>query len=508
MAYLDDLTDEELRDPNREGYAAMPIVLPNGQLNANRFGVPPSDKAVVVRFQDRFWYAVDTSGKQPNTILFSEVDEPESVPDINEVVLQQNARDSDAITSLMPFGPSLIVMQARASYSLIFSKQPILDAQVTPLAYRGALNQRCWCLMDGVAYVIDQYGVYALSSSGQTEPISQPVDDIFLTKLDFAKSKWFFVTSDQTTRVIRVFVALKGDGSAGYPTVAMCYHVDSKTWWQERYPMRLSGACGVRLSNGDNRVVYAGRGGLYLLNEGACDLARGAIIQTVVTNGGSGYTKPPVVKATGGSGAEFRASIDAKGHVTAIWITSMGYGYKSQVPDNTLYISPPDSDAGTSAGVQATAIFVATPMTADTPVFTPYRIKTGAMEYVTDADDPKAAATNPRNVRVLYRPQPSACELAMRLFYNNSPNPRPNVASRNRGIGFTANTVDSGGRLDMAGNITKHGEDSGVASAMLSGRSLDDIATSDRAVAVELAGARKTATPVVIYEVETGGTAK
>jgi hypothetical protein len=506
MAYLDDLTDEELRDPNRAGYAAMPIVLPNGQLNANRFGVPPSDKAVVVRFQDRFWYAVDTSGNQPNTILYSEVDEPESVPDINEIILQQNARDSDAITALMPFGPMLIVMQARSAHSLSFAKQPVLDAQVTPIAYRGAVNQRCWCLLDGVAYVIDQYGVYSLAGSGQIEAISQPVDDIFITKTDYAKSKWFFVSADPALRVIRVFIALKGDGSAGYPTLAMCYHIDSKTWWQERYPMRLSGACGVRLSNGDNRVAYAGRGGIYLLNEGSCDLARGAVIQTVVTNVGSGYKKPPTVRAEGGSGAEFQASIDASGKVCAIWIKSMGYGYKpgSSAPDNALYISPPDVEGGT----QATAIFVATPMTSDTTVFTAYRVKTGAMGYATDADDPKAAATNTRNIRVQYQPQPSPCELAMRLYYNNSQHPRPNVAGRNRGVGFVASTVDSGGRLDMGGNISKYGEDGGVASAMLSGRSMDDIASSDRAVAVELSGARKTQTPVVVYEIDVGGTAK
>lgn len=504
MAYLDDLTDDELRDPNRAGYAAMPIVLPNGQLNANRFGVPPSDKAVAVRFQDRLWYAVDTSGKQPNTIMYSEVDEPESVPDINEIILQQNTREPDAITALMPFGPMLIVMQARSSHSLSFAKQPFLDAQIAPIAYRGAISQRCWCMLDGTAYVLDQYGVYSLNAAGQVEPISQAVDDIFVTKTDFAKSKWFFLSADPTLRIIRAFVALKGDGSAGYPTVAMCYHIDSKTWWQERYPMRLSGACGVRLSNGDNRVAYAGRGGLYLLNEGSCDLARGAVIQTVVTNGGSGYKKPPIVRAEGGSGAEFRASINSKGSVSAIWITSMGYGYRLGVPFNALYVSPPDDPSGT----QATAIFIATPMTADTPVFTPYRVKTGAMEYVTDDQDPKAAATTSRNVKVQYRPQPTACELAMRLFYNNSPHPRPNVASRDRGVGFSSNTVDSGGRLDMAGNMTKHGEDTGVASAMLSGRSMDDIATSDRAVAVELSGARKAPTPVVIYTLEAGGTAK
>lgn len=497
--FVDDLTDDELRDADRDGYSAMPIVLPNGQLNANRFGVPPSDKSAVVRFQDRYWYGVDTSGKQPNTILYSEVDEPESVPDINELILQQNERDSDAVTAMIPYGPTMLIMQSRTCFSLTFAKQPVFDAQVTPVAYRGAMNQRCWDILDGVAYVLDQYGVYAVTSGGQVEPLSRAVDDIFNQKVDKSNCRWYFVSSDPATRVVRAFVALKGDGSGGFPTRAYCYHVDSKTWWQERYPQRLSSSCAARLSNGDYQTVYAGTGGTYLLGDGPFDLARGAVIKTVLTNAGSGYTKPPVVQAVGGSGAEFQASIDTNGHLTAIWITAMGYGYAS----GTLYISPPDS-----GGTQATATYSATSLSADTPVFTPYRFKTGAMEYVSDSQDPKAASTTARNVSLQYLPQPESCEVAMRLYYNNSPHPRPNVAARDRGVGFRSNTTDSGGRLDMAANMTKYGADTGVARALLSGRTIDDVASADRAVAVELAGARKTGEPVVFYTLDANGAGK
>jgi hypothetical protein len=497
--YADDLTDEELRNPDRDGYSAMPIVLPNGQLNANRFGIPPGDKAAVVRFQDRHWYAVDTSGTKPNTILYSEVDEPESVPDVNEIVLQQNSRDSDAVTALVPYGPTMLIMQSRACYAMTFAKQPVLDAQVTPVAYRGALNQRCWDILDGVAYVLDQYGVYSVTSGGQVSALSQSIDDIFTQQVDKANGKWYFLASDPITRIVRAFVALKGDGSGGFPTRAYCYHVDSKTWWQERYPQRLSSACAARLSNGDYRVVYAGKGGVYLLGEGASDLARGAVIQTVLTSAGSGYKKPPTVTASGGSGAEFQASIDLNGAVTAIWITSMGYGYTS----GTLYISPPE--VGSQSAV---ATYTATSMSADTPVYVPYRFKTGAMEYTSDSQDPKAASTTARNISIQYKPQQSTCEVAMRLYYNNSPHPRPNAAARDRGVGFVSNTVDSGARLDMAANTTKYGADSGVARALLSGKTLDDIASADRAVAVELSGARKTSEPVVVYTLDANGAGK
>jgi hypothetical protein len=291
--FTDDLTDEELRNPDRAGYAAMPIVLPNGELNANRFTPPPNNKAVVVRYQDRFWYGVDTSGTEQNSLYFSEVDEPESVPDINEFVLQQNARDGDAVTALVPFGSSLLVMQSRHAYSLSYSKQPLLDANVTPLAYRGCLGQRCWDIHEGICYVLDQCGIYTITAQGGVENISAPIEDQIRTKIDFANATWNFVSVDARTKIMRAFVAYKEDASAGYPTRAICFHIDSKTWWIEKYPHRLSAATPVAMANGDYRCAYGAKGGVYTLDDGPLDAARGTISKVTVTTKGRGYRTPP-----------------------------------------------------------------------------------------------------------------------------------------------------------------------------------------------------------------------
>lgn len=499
LTYFDDLTDEELRNPDRPGYAALPIVLPNGELNANRFTPPPPDKAVVVRFQDRYWYGVDTSGTQPNTLLFSEVDEPESVPDINEIVLQQNARDADALTALIPFGPTLLLMQSRHAYSLTFAKQPVIDAQVSPIAYRGALNQRAWDIYAGLCYVLDQYGVYAISPTGDVQNLSDPIDDLFRTSIDFSKKKWSFLLIDPTTKTLRAFVAFKDDGSTGFPTRVLCYSLDTKAWWIETYPQQLHGGTQVQMSNGDYRCVYGGTGGAYLLNEGRADAARGAIVSVAVTARGSGYRKPPVVQATGGTGAKFQAVLNGEGQVVSIWILSTGHGYTS----GSLFISPPDDP--TSPGERATATFIATPLDADTPTFPTYRYKGGCVEYPTDSEEPAAASTQARNIRILYKPQDSRCDVSLRTYYNNSPNPRRNLVARQRGVGFSFDPADSGARLDMAANETKYGSDSGVASAMLAGRTLDDVASADRHVAVELVGARKTNEPVIFYQLDVMG---
>ena len=58
--YIDDMHDYELTDGKRDDFMALPILLPNGELNANRFGQMSTDFAVAVMFQDRLWYAVDT----------------------------------------------------------------------------------------------------------------------------------------------------------------------------------------------------------------------------------------------------------------------------------------------------------------------------------------------------------------------------------------------------------------------------------------------------------------
>ena len=500
--YIDDLTDDELRDADRTGYEAMPILLPNGEENANRFTPPPSDKAVVVRFQDRHWYAVDTGGKEPNSIFFSEVDEPESVPKVNELVLQQNARDADSIRALIPYGSTLLVMQARHAYSLTFSRQPLLDAQVSPIAYRGCLNQRCWEIHNGICYVMDQYGVYTVSPSGGIEPISDAIEDIFKNRVDFASGTWYFLTVDPVIQTVRAFVSFKGEGAGGYPSVALCYSTETKTWWMERYPQRVTAGTPVRMSNGDFRCVYGGQGGAYLLGQGTSDQARGAIVSVSLTNRGRGYTVPPTITAVGGTGAQFQAALTGDGQLAAIWIVNPGFGYTS----GSLVIGDPD-DASHAAPQRAVATFTATPTNIDTPVYTPYRYKTGLAEYTSDANSPKGGSVEPRSIALTYEPQPASCEAALRLYYNNSPHPRRNVAGRDRGTGIRHVTVDHAARLDMARSSPASSEDSGVRTALFAGKTITDMKSADRHVAVEIAGVRKTAEPVVIHELNVYGTA-
>jgi hypothetical protein len=511
--YLDDLTDDELRDPTRAGYAAMPLLLPNGELCANRFTPPPQDKDVVVRFQDRYWYAVDTSGSELNTIYYSEVDEPESVPDINQIVLQQSGRDADRIMALAPLSGALMIFQERHAYALSFASNPVLDAQVHSVAFRGCMGPKCWDVYDGVVFALDQTGVYAITAEGSVEDISSPISNLLKSELDVLNSGRNFLTIDQTNRVVRAFVSFKSDRlvldeTDGHPTRVLCYSLGTKSWFMEKFPQKMRAATAGKLSLAqrafapcDVRNIYACESGLALVNEGPADLARGAITSVRLTSRGYGYKTPPTVTASGGVGAELQAVINDSGQVTAVVIRNPGRGYTS----GSLAFSAPNDPTAVSPS-SAVATFTATSTTTDTPTFIPYRMKTGCYAYVDDAADPKAAGVQPRQVRVAYKPLAVASPMAMRLYYNNAADPRRNLATRVRGAGFSFSTIDSSARVDLGANTISRGSDDGVASAQLSGRTIDDLNTTDRNVAVEIMGARTGGDPVIVYGIDVSGT--
>ena len=97
--------------------------------------------------------------------MFSEVDEPESVPAVNQLILQESVGDSDEIVTLVPLASMLLVFQRRHIYKLQYVAQPVIDASVLLSAYRGILNQDCCDVMGGVAFAADSHGMYAFDGS-------------------------------------------------------------------------------------------------------------------------------------------------------------------------------------------------------------------------------------------------------------------------------------------------------------------------------------------------------
>ena len=500
--FLDDLTDEELRDPDRDGYAALPILLPNGELNAMRFVPPPKDKSAVVRFQDRMWYGI--GGDLPNAIYYSETNEPESVPKENEVIIQQNDRDADQLMAMMPFGQTLFLAQERHLFSLTFSQFPLLDGQVSPVAFRGCVNQRCWQVHEGSCYAADRYGVYRFNQGGSVEELSDQISDIFEEKIIWDDVTWYFMAMDYQTKTLRLFVSHVDDTdtASGRPSRALCYDISSKTWWWEKYPQEITSSSQATTTDGSFRTVYGCESGMTILDAGSVDIARGAVLTAKITNRGAGYRTPPTVTAPGGTGAIFQAALNQDGSLASIWVLEPGHGYTSGM----LTVSPPDDPTVDPASrVQAVAEFTASTLTKDIPVWPTFHFKTGNVEYPTDATSERGGSEERRDIRLAYKPAKGRNEVSVRMYYNNSAWPRHNIAERDRGTGFVDSVVDPASRLDLGRMTEEYGQDSGVARAIRTGKSLEDIRSNDRHVAVEVCGPRRTEDPVVFYTLDVFG---
>lgn len=281
-SYTDSMPDAEVSNDTRSGYAALRILTEEGHTNAFRFGVPPSNMSVVAMFQDRAWYAVDTSGAEPNTLYFSRVDEPESVAFDAQVILQTDGREGDAITGLIPLDGALYVGQSRNLVRLVVAGDPYDSASATPVAQRGLLNDRCWDRFEGVCFIADSSGMYSFSGSAAT-PLSDAVGNYWSEPLiDFSKSKWFFVQINASERVVRFHFVALGSNST-YPDSALCYSLTTSAWWLEQYGQQV--AAKFSLPTGGRQLNHLGSEGGKLYRSGVGENDDGNVISYSLRTG-------------------------------------------------------------------------------------------------------------------------------------------------------------------------------------------------------------------------------
>lgn len=324
----DALNDEELFDPDRPNYAAMPVVLPNGNLNAYRFGKPRKDMAVCVAFQDRLWYGVSTSGKDANTLFYSEFDEFESCPDANDLPIQNNQRSTDSLTALVPFGSMLLAMQHAHTYAVTYNTDPGIDGSIQMISHRGCLHQRCWDMHQNILYAADENGIYAMDRSGQVSAISAPIREWFSgEQIDFSKRESFFLTVCPRTQILRFFCC-KTSQSEETPAFALCYDIERQTWWSEQYPnsfcSAVTGRPGVTRIN--NSILGGTDGNLYEMS-GEKDHANQSITHCVVTDGGKGYRRSPRITCPSSRGVQLKGVV-SEGRLVDVLVLAGGWDCK------------------------------------------------------------------------------------------------------------------------------------------------------------------------------------
>lgn len=181
-------------------------------------------------------YVIRPSPAARRTLQFSEAGLYEAWPATNGLTVEENG---DSITGLMVADSFLWVLQRRHVYRLTYHLGPLVDGGLFLAARRGCVNNRSWVYVDGASYLLDEQGVYRLGGGGESENVSQAVQDVFFLngddatyRVNWEASEWFHALHCRDERTIRWFVAL---GGHRLPQHAMCYNYDAQSWWVEKY---------------------------------------------------------------------------------------------------------------------------------------------------------------------------------------------------------------------------------------------------------------------------------
>jgi hypothetical protein len=176
--------------------------------------------------------------------------------------------DGDEITGLMQMGSFLYILEKRHVYRYTFQQDPAKDGFSFLSAQRGCVNQRCWAVVDGTCYMLDHAGVHAFDGGEDTDPVSGPIQQLFMPygndpgqKINWNASEWFHCVYSPAESVVRWFVALSGEY---LPRHALCYQYRDKRWWVEEYP-RPVGSSAQASYEGSRRVFLGSSAGKTLL---------------------------------------------------------------------------------------------------------------------------------------------------------------------------------------------------------------------------------------------------
>jgi hypothetical protein len=149
----------------------------------------------------------------------------------------------------------------------MYVAQPVLDASIMLSAHRGVLNNRCWAVMAGVAFLVDSVGMYAFDGD-QEQSVSVPVDDYWRSgKIDLSKADKFHVHADFLTRTVRFHYCQSGDTE---PVRALCYCTATQAWWEELYPTAVTAGSAAVLA-GQRRLAMGGVDGVWRKESGTQD---------------------------------------------------------------------------------------------------------------------------------------------------------------------------------------------------------------------------------------------
>jgi len=408
-------------------------------------------------------YVIYPEKSRRRQILYSYIDEPESVPETNSISLQENAGDDDAIVGAMPYGPFLYILGQRHKYALSYSRNPALDGSVRFLDDRGAFNQYCWDYFENEAFLMDDSGCYKFDGK-ESETISAPIQDLFRrdgtgNRIDYTKSGNFFVKVDRAQEKVYFFVVYTGD-SGDYPTRSLVYNIRRQTWDPMHYPLQVSSASSIE-KDGESRLVLGGENEkVLMLDEGSTD---------IVTS----ETTGTVTGATGTTLTDSSASFASAMVGTSVYITD-GTG-KGQRRTITAQSSTQLTVAAWDTNPDTTSTYVI-----------------GAIEWNWKSTAFPMSPTGDRedrSVGVKFNPTSNTHSMDLRFYYNNDTSPM--IHETSFGFGDAVEIKDTN-KEDVVIHMEKDRSGAVGSSTGIERYPFDGLythhSTNDHQVAIELRG--------------------
>ena len=298
-----------------------------------------------------------------NTLIWSEQDEPESVPATqNTLGVQESlASDNDWVVGGLAHGTQAWILKTRHVYSVTFARQPKLDVGVHLRFDRGAFNHRCADYLVDTLYLMDALGPWAIGQGDTYVPLGPPIQDYFRDRrVDFGKRDWWFVSCSPSEKVVRFCVTLEGQ-AGNQPKTALCYGTESDKWWKETYQEGLGGSTRVEHLGKVRTVVGGSYDRLLLLGDANSEgvSCQGAVTaattttlsdstQSPFTNDMEGY-EVTIIRGTGSGQVRTIETCESTSQVTVdeAWETT---------PDTTSRYALPYAIRGTATAADSTSI--------------------------------------------------------------------------------------------------------------------------------------------------------
>lgn len=221
-------------------------------------------------------YAIRPSVGDRKTVYWSEPGAHEAFDLTSGVAV---AEDGDDITGLMSFNTFIYILENQHVYKFTFGDDPATDGAIYHQLNRGCVNNRCWVLIDDMAYLLANNGIYRYGGDRSAESISDPIQTLW-----WSKSKWrinwnykalFSSSLDQQRSIVRWFVSLSGSP----PRWAIAYNYQLNRFWIEEYQQPILSAATATI--GSDRVQLAGS---YHRKVMAISQRDGDVVQTSTPN--------------------------------------------------------------------------------------------------------------------------------------------------------------------------------------------------------------------------------